>query len=111
MATTIATNMSRTVPSSQPMGTDDRIGLIMKAMETVRKQLRALYKQLAETADPAVRMALIQRIDALKEMLHVMQEQILLLTQMEARRKHMRETGNEPPADQESPPAESPAAP
>ncbi len=110
MTTSIQAQLGRTAPSAQTLDTPDRIELLMKAMGTVRKQLRELYKQLGETADPAERMVLIKRIDALKEMLHAMQEQLILLTQMEARRKHMRAVSSAP-SEEEDPPAPPPSTP
>jgi len=82
-------SLSSVASTSQPITTQERIGLLQKAILTIQHQLRDLNKQLQATTDIQARMALEHEITELTQMEKSLQEQILMLTQMEERRKQM----------------------
>src|SRR5471032_2092708 len=89
MANNIQASLSSVAPTTQPMTTQERIGMLQKSILTIQHQLRDLNKQLQAATDPLAKMALEHEITELMQMEKSLQEQILMLTQMEERRKQM----------------------
>jgi 16S rRNA G1207 methylase RsmC len=91
MRTDLHSGLPAGLQRREQVDTGTRIEQIVRAMAVVQKQITALHKQLENTGDLAVRMQIRDEIRALQEMLETMRQQILMLTQMEERRKQMRE--------------------
>ena len=91
MANNIHASLSSVAPTTQPMTTQERIGMLQKAILTIQHQLRDLNKQLQAATDPQVLMALTHEISELTQMEKSLEQQILQLQQMEERRRQMSE--------------------
>jgi len=91
MANNIQASLRSVAAASEPMTTQERIGMLQKAILTIQHQLRDLNKQLQATSDVQARMALEHEITELTQMEKSLEQQILLLQQMEERRKQMSE--------------------
>jgi hypothetical protein len=91
MRTDLHSGLTAGLRKREQVDTGSRIEQIVRAMAVIQKQITALHKQLENSGDPAVRMQIRDEIQALQDMLETMRRQILMLTQMEERRKQMRE--------------------
>lgn len=91
MATNIQASLRSVASTTQPMTTQERIGMLQKAILTIQHQLRDLNKQLQAATDPLVLMAITHEISELTQMEKSLEQQILQLQQMEERRRQMSE--------------------
>ncbi|WP_296000368.1 hypothetical protein [Rugamonas sp.] len=91
MATNIQASLRPVAAASPPMDTQERIAMLQKAIMTIQQQLRDLNKRLQSETNVLARMAIEHQIMELTQMQKSMQEQIVLLAQMDERRKQMSE--------------------
>jgi uncharacterized coiled-coil DUF342 family protein len=93
-------------PQIQSANAPSKLEKLFETMDNVRKQLRALHKQWEQEGNPARRMELRHQIQALEEMLDTIRQQVIMLTQMENRRKdqhsqELRTTAVDPTSSQQ----------
>lgn len=81
------TRVQSAQPPAEPVDRQSRIARILKAIDELRVELRKLYEELENTGDPGKRMELRHRIDGIEEMIEALRRQIMMLTQLEQRRK------------------------
>lgn len=83
----VSAGMHSRLPPQEPASNQSKIEKIVVAIEEIRKQLHEVYKQWENCGSPEERMALRHRIEELEELLETMRREIVMLTQLENRRK------------------------